>query len=77
MRWLQSRRSAGGVGRFSRTAAAFAVTLLAGCDLVLGIDEVSSANGPDGGQRIQASTADPGPDASSDDSGSDSEPETL
>ena len=75
MRWLQSRRSSGGVARFSWTAAAFALALLTGCDLVLGIDEVSSANGPDGGQRIQAATADPGPDASTEDAGS--EPGTL
>jgi hypothetical protein len=36
---------------------------LAGCNLVLGIDDVSSANGPDSGQRIFGSTAEPRPDA--------------
>jgi hypothetical protein len=32
---------------------------LAGCNLVLGIDDVSSANGPDSGQRVSSATADP------------------
>ena len=56
----------------------FAGAWLGGCDLVLGIDEVSSADGPDGGdrgQRISASTADPeaGRDAAepTDDAGAD------
>lgn len=36
----------------SRSALAIAaLAWLGGCDLVLGIDEVSAANGPDGGRR--------------------------
>jgi hypothetical protein len=42
-------------------------SLLGACNLVLGIDDVSSANGPDGGQRISATTAEPR-DASTDSS---------
>ena len=38
--------------------ACFAIGLCA-CNLVLGIDDVSAANGPDSGQRVSASTADP------------------
>jgi hypothetical protein len=34
-------------------------SLVGACNLVLGIDDVSSANGPDGGQRISAATAEP------------------
>ena len=68
--WSKSHSSNGRIARI----VAIAAILLAGCDLVLGIDEVSSAEGPDGGsrnergQRIQASTGDPG-DASADDGG--------
>src|SRR3954470_3639728 len=36
------------------TASCFAA-----CNLVLGIDDVSSANGPDSGQQISAATAEP------------------
>jgi hypothetical protein len=32
---------------------------LAGCNLVLGIDDVSSASGPDSGQHVSSVTADP------------------
>jgi hypothetical protein len=42
-------------------------SLLAACNLVLGIDDVSSANGPDSGQRISSATAEPR-DASSESS---------
>jgi len=45
-------------GRSACIALAAAISL-AGCDVVLGIDEVSSAEGPDGGRRISASTIDP------------------
>lgn len=34
-------------------------SLLVACNLVLGIDDVSSANGPDSGQRISPATAEP------------------
>jgi hypothetical protein len=36
---------------------------LCACNLVLGIDDVSSANGPDSGQRISGATAEPTSDA--------------
>jgi hypothetical protein len=36
-----------------------ALYLLSGCDLVLGIDDVSSATGPDGGRMIQGVSKDP------------------
>jgi hypothetical protein len=36
-----------------------ALYALSGCDLVLGIDDVSSANGPDAGQMIQGVSEDP------------------
>jgi len=39
------------------------VAALSGCNLVLGIDDVSSANGPDSGQRIFGSTAEPRADS--------------
>jgi len=45
-----------------------AAVFLAGCDLVLGIDDVSAANGPDASTRIQGQTAEPR-DASDDDGG--------
>ena len=53
-------------------AAGLLACALAGCNLVLGIDEVSSANGPDSGQRISSATADPEagtPERAGDDSG--------
>jgi hypothetical protein len=34
-------------------------SLLGACNLVLGIDDVSSANGPDSGQQISSATAEP------------------
>jgi len=34
-------------------------SLLGACNLVLGIDDVSSANGPDAGQQISPTTAEP------------------
>ena len=43
----------------ARVVAGLAIWMLAGCNLVLGIDEVSSANGPDSGQQISSATADP------------------
>jgi hypothetical protein len=36
---------------------------LCACNIVLGIDDVSSANGPDSGQRISGATAEPISDA--------------
>jgi hypothetical protein len=36
---------------------------LCACNIVLGIDNVSSANGPDSGQRISGATAEPVSDA--------------
>jgi hypothetical protein len=36
---------------------------LCACNVVLGIDDVSSANGPDSGQRISGATAEPASDA--------------
>ena len=50
-------------GPLSKRRACSAVLCLAisasGCGLVLGIDEVSSANGPDSGQSFSAATAEP------------------
>src|SRR5262245_27101474 len=43
----------------ARVVTGLAIWMLAGCNLVLGIDEVSSANGPDSGQQVSAATADP------------------
>lgn len=42
---------------------------LAGCNLVLGIDEVSSANGPDSGQSISSVSTDPEAGTPGEDSG--------
>ena len=40
-----------------------AVAMLGACKLVLGIDDVSSATGPDGGQRAQGVSREPDADA--------------
>jgi hypothetical protein len=44
----------------------WAVSWSGACNLVLGIDDVSSANGPDSGQRVSAATADPAADRDAD-----------
>lgn len=53
----------GGVWSGMRRARSAVVACLAmwlsACNIVLGIDDVSAANGPDSGQRISAATADP------------------
>ena len=55
------------------TVAGLAACALAGCNLVLGIDDVSSASGPDSGQQVSSATADPEagmPEGADEDSGS-------
>ena len=37
----------------------WSASLLGACNLVLGIDDVSSANGPDAGRQISPTTAEP------------------
>lgn len=55
MRWMRSTSA--------RVVAGLGVWCLAGCNLVLGIDDVSSADGPDGGERISAAKITPEADS--------------
>jgi predicted small secreted protein len=65
MRWSMIDRMGGRVVECGRRVVIVLVgaAALCACNVVLGIGDVSSANGPDSGQRISGSTGEPPSDA--------------